>query len=235
MDNNQTKKTTGQVTKQDISKLQQASTVNSKSKGLPLPIIIAIGCVGVLVVSGIIMTIVTRFFLKNVGTALLQKGIENSIGIRVDTKMENGEVSFTDSKTGSKIDLGAKKIPDNFPSDFPIYPKAIPEGSMSGGQQTNKGFWLMLKTPDEFEKVDNFYATKLASSGWGGSEILRVGNSVTYKISKGTLEGTTMVSRENDEKQTSILILLGTRGQETNVGRNNGTNIEPTIEITPEQ
>ena len=33
-------------------------------------------------------------------------------------------MTFTDSKTGAKVNVGGGSVPDAFPKDFPLYPGA---------------------------------------------------------------------------------------------------------------
>jgi hypothetical protein len=202
------------------------SETPKKSKGLPLPVVLILGCLGVLVVLGIIISLLAGYLFKKVVPSIIQNGIESKTGIKIDTKDGKESFSITDKNTGAKLDFGKSEIPENFPKDFPLYPGAKPSGSLSGGKKADNGFWLMLTTPDTLEKVDEFYSTNFKKQGWTSEELMRVGNSVTWKAGKGNLEGTVMASREKDEKETGILIILNNKKV--------SSNISPTLTTIPE-
>lgn len=181
-------------------------------KKVPFWAFLVFGCLGVFVVSGVIFSIAGKVIFSGFGKTLIQKGIEEKTGLKVNT--DNGEenIKYTDTKTGTEVNFGSQKIPDGFPKDFPIYPGAKPSGSLSGSKQIeDKGFWLMLATPDQLSKVEKFYADNLVQKGWNGKESLRMGNSVTWTVAKGNFDGTVVVNQEKEENETSIMIMLGSK------------------------
>jgi hypothetical protein len=224
MEKEMTEKNTKTVTNTETNSNSQPKAKGAK---LPLPAVIAIGCVGLLVVSGIIMSIVTKVFLSKIGSTIVQKGIENRTGLKVDTSKGKEGLSITDQKTGAKVNLGAQEIPQDFPKDFPIYPGSKPTGSLSGGNKKEQGFWMMLTTSDDYSKVEAYYTNALQKSGWSTEETIRIGNSVTWKVGKDAYEGSVMVSQEKADKETGILIILGLNNQNQN---NTEGNIPPSTE-----
>ena len=179
-----------------------------KSKGLPVIAIVAIGCVGLLIVSGIALTIAGKVLFSKVGLGLIQKGIESKTGMKVDTK--EGRMTLKDAKTGSEVNVGEGKIPEGFPTDFPIYPGAKATGSLSGSEkEKGKGFWLVFSSADAVEKVAAFYDEKLKSSGWETGKSLNYGAVRSWEVKKGDLAGNVTVTEGDNKKGAAIMVTLG--------------------------
>jgi len=162
---------------------------SKKSKPLPKIAIIAIGCVGLLIVLSIIMGAVGSVVFSKLGLNFMKKTVE--------------------TKTGVEINVGAGKIPTGFPKDFPLYPGAKVEGNISGAQnETGKGFWLIMTTSDATDKVTAFYETNLPKNGWNVGNTMNIGPSSTWEVTKGDMTGAVIVATDEKTKGTSIVITL---------------------------
>lgn len=186
---------------------KESGTEISK-KGLPKIAYFAIGCLGLLVISGIILSFVSKILFSTILKNVVQKGIESRTGIKVETDKDSSNISLTDPKTGAKINIGNTAIPADFPKDFPIYPNAKPNGNLStGGSNQEKGIWLLLSTDDDVKKVTDFYSSNLKNNGWEISNTLTVGDTVTWNCSKNGLSGNMAISKGQDNK-TAVMITL---------------------------
>jgi len=188
--------------------MAEAKTHNKK-KTNPL-VAIGIGCLVLLVLAGIGLTIVMKFFASKIGGGMLGKVIESKTGVKTNIEdLEKGKMTFTDSKTGATVDVGSGTIPDNFPKDFPIYPGANVTSSMSGGQNgQGSGFWLTLATGDALDKVTGFYKTAFTTGGWTTQATYTADGTTTQTVKKGDMSGSVSIVRE-DEGTTQIVIVLG--------------------------
>jgi hypothetical protein len=184
----------------------------TKTKKMPVIAIVGIGCLGILLLLGIGLTVAGKVLLSKIGTNLIKQGVESKTGIKIDTNNKSGSMSFTDSKTGETVNIGEQKIPDSFPKDFPIYPGAKSTGSLSGNNQKaqSQGFWIILSTPDSLNQVISFYSSNLAKNGWVIDNTTTLNEMNIYTVKKGTLSGGVTVNRGKDEKQTTITISLAT-------------------------
>ena len=180
---------------------------SSKNKGLPKPAKFAIGCLVVFAVLGVLASLFAGAVAKKlIGGAITQKtGVQTNLD-----DIQNGKLSFTDPKTGAKLDVGTNKIPDNFPGDFPIYPGTKVTSSLSG-----QGFWLTLSTTDAPEKVISYYQTSLKANGWSADTTTGSGVGTNWAVSKGDLSGYITVERAKDADETTILIVLGNTSSPT--------------------
>lgn len=166
---------------------------------------IAIGCVALLFLIGAGSTIFFRFFAKKA----IEGVIQNKTGVNV-SDVQNGKMTFTDTKTGAKVDIGSGKVPDNFPKDFPLYPGAKVTSALSGAQAgKNNGFWLTMSTPDSVDRVTAFYKSQLATNGWTIEATYTAAGTTTETMSKTGWSGSLAISSDNSTKETQIVIILG--------------------------
>lgn len=183
----------------------KAEETKKDSKGLPKAVKIGLGCLIILailvVLGGAVFATVIKRFLPGV----LQSAIEQKTGVKTDIKdLEKGQFTFTDPKTGAKVDVGSGTIPENFPKDFPIYPGSKVTSSLSGD-----GFWLTLSTPDAPDKVAAYYETALKANGWSTESSTAQTGGTNLVVKKDKLNGYLTVAKENDANETTILIVLG--------------------------
>jgi hypothetical protein len=153
--------------------------------------------------------VVGKFFAKKI----VQGVIENKTGINV-SDAEKGKVTFTDAKTGTKVDIGSGKVPDAFPKDFPLYPGAKVTSAMSGAEAgKSNGFWLTMTTADSPDKVAAFYKAQFAGSGWTISTTYTAGGTTSETVEKGQWSGSLAISEDSSAKETQIVIILGQKEQ----------------------
>jgi hypothetical protein len=185
--------------------------VKSSKKGTNPLVFVGIGCLVLLILLGIGSTVVMKFFAKKVGVGLLQNVIEQKTGVKTNLQdAENGKMTFTDEKTGTKVDVGSGKIPDTFPKDFPIYPGAKVTGVLTGAQQgKSNGFWVTLTTADSWDTVSSYYTTTLKTNGWTQTATYTVGGTTTQTVSKGKSSGTVGITQNSSSKETEIVIMIG--------------------------
>src|SRR5258706_15106199 len=183
-----------------------AEAKTEKKQTNPL-VYIGIGCFVVLVLLGIAGTFIAKFFAKG----LISGVIESKTGVKTNLKdIENGKMTFTDSKTGAKVDIGTGKVPDTFPKDFPVYPGAKVTSSLAGAASgKNNGFWLTLSTGDALDTVAMYYKNQLVANGWTIGSTYTAGDTVTETVTKGTWSGSLTLTQGGDKKETQIVIILG--------------------------
>jgi hypothetical protein len=190
-----------------------ASTTVEKTakKGSKNPLLfVGIGCLVLLVILGIVGSLLGNFIFKKAGTSFLESVIEKKTGVKTDiSDLEKGKMTFTDEKTGAKVDIGTGKIPDTFPKDFPIYPGSQVLSVMSGSEKAGSGFWVTLSSADSLDKVSEYYKAQLSANGWEAISNYSAGEMSTQTVQKGELQGSVSVTRGEDAKETQIVIMLG--------------------------
>ncbi len=190
--------------------MAETKSTDTKKSTNPL-VFIGIGCLVLLVVIGVIASFAMKFFAEKIGKGIVQNVIESKTGVKTNIQdLEKGKMTFTDSKTGTSINIGSDKIPDTFPKDFPIYAGMKLLSSMSGTEkQKNTGFWLTFSSPDSFEKVSAFYKTALPKNGWTEDAAYTAGKTSTATINKGKYSGSLSITQEENAKETNVIIMLG--------------------------
>jgi hypothetical protein len=189
---------------------ESAPTDVKKTKGLPGWLIAIIGCFGCLTLVGIVLSVAGGVIFSKLGVNLLQKGIAAKTGISLNTEEGKEGISFTDSKTGTEVNIGEGKIPTDFPKDFPLYPGAKAVGNLAGtGKgETQKGFWIIFSTTDAATKVVDYFTKNLKSNGWVTENTMNLGDVTTIQVKKGTSVGTVTVSTDKEKKETSIMVTV---------------------------
>lgn len=189
----------------------KSSETGKKGTGINPLLVVGGGCLVLLVVLGVLLSVAGGWLAKKVGLSFLQSAIEKNTGVKTSlSDIEKGKLSFTDEKTGSKVDIGSGKIPDSFPKDFPIYPGAKVTSVLSGSEKgKNNGFWVTLSTADSLDKVETYYKTNLTKNGWSETSSYSTGDTTTQTVTKGDLSGSVAITRASDAKETDIMIILG--------------------------
>lgn len=171
---------------------------------------VGVGCIVLIVLISLGSFIVGKLFAKKIAVGVLQTAIEKQTGVKTNLQdVENGKMTFTDSKTGAKVDIGTGKVPDNFPKDFPLYTGAKVVSAMSGNQSgSSNGFWLTMSTTDSVDKVAAFYKSKFASGGWVVGTTYTAGGTFSQTVEKGQWSGSVAISEDTSSKETQIVVIL---------------------------
>lgn len=134
-----------------------------------------------------------------------EKAVEAQTGGKVDIDTNSGSMKIKDEKTGAVVEWGTQaKLPDNWPSDVPVYPGAAIRASMS----TNEGSTLSLETTDAIDKVSSFYKGKL--SGFKKEAEMDMGATkiVSFSDGKRKISATFSESDKSDDKKTTAIQLI---------------------------
>lgn len=192
------------------SKKPAQSKTSSKSAGKnksPMPIGLKIGLiVGVVVLVCVIgMGIIGLIFAGSVFNYFSQNG-----NIKIDEKSGTVEISSGDGKQtfSTKSDL-----PENYPSDIPIYPNSTVTFSAANTDAGNSVTWQSSESRD---KVVEYFESKLSEQGWskqagqGSYFVAGIGYAekssctLSYVVSEEVKDGkaqTTIVAVEKNEPQ----------------------------------
>lgn len=190
------------------AKISKKST-KSSSKSNPI-VAIAIGCFVLLVIVGFGLSYAMKYFVKKAGVGFLQGVVENKTGVKTNlSELDKGNMTFTDSKTGQKVTVGSQSLPENFPTDFPVYSGAKLVGSISGAQTGTEGYLVTFTTPDASAKVVAYYQKELVARGWTTTESFKVENIQTWTIQKAENSGSLSIASEKE--LTTILVTLGSK------------------------
>jgi hypothetical protein len=137
---------------------------------------------------------------EKVTETVIERAIEKETGGEVDIEADKG-VSFKGKDNQGRdvvYDAKSGKVPDNWPSDVPVYPGVTVKASLQGnGNRT-----LVLESTDSPEKVVAFYKGKLSGM---------------KQEADMNMNGSMMLSFDDTPKQRKVLITAAVQGDKTAV------------------
>ena len=174
-------------------KTEKKTEKETKPKSNKLVLILAI--LGAIVIG---LAIAGRFAYRT----FLSKTTGGIVGIdkkgeKVTIKTEEAEIS---------IEEGGE-LPENFPKDFPTYPKAKLISSWTASGDETEGLSLVWETSDSIDKVAVYYKEKLTESGWKLSLTAEVEDSTTLAFEKNDTGG--FIGITTEDSKTIISLTLG--------------------------
>jgi len=180
-------------------------------KGTNPLVFVGVGCLVLLVVLGVGSAVAFKFFANTVGKGMVEKAIEAKTGVKTDiSNLEDGKMTFTDSKTGAQVNIGTGEIPAAFPKDFPVYPDAKVTSSLSGAEAgKNNGYWLTFETADALDTVAAFYKAEFAKNGWTVESTFTANDTTTQAVKKADWRGSLSLAKDGSGGKTQIVIILG--------------------------
>lgn len=168
------------------------------NKKAPILIILAAIVVTAVILGGILYRETKDSIVGNIFSRLTGEAIDvDKDGEKTTVTLKEGEFSFEEG--GS--------LPDNFPSDFPIYPEAeLASSWMAKGNDTD-GLSLIWETEDSVGRVSNYYERELEDAGWTLSFTSETEDSTTFAFGKNDVSGFIGITIE--ESKTVISLTLG--------------------------
>ncbi|MFH1078089.1 MAG: hypothetical protein V1745_02285 [Patescibacteria group bacterium] len=130
--------------------------------------------------------------------------VENATGADVD--LSTNSVTVTDDKTGTTASFGEDvKLPDDFPSDMPMYPGAKLTGVTLSRTDGISG-WVTMTTADEIKKVVDWFAEEMKGKGWTTESSMTVNGSEYRSWKKDeTTTLTVNLTKDADTGETSLI------------------------------
>ena len=110
---------------------------------------------------------------------------------------EGGEVHFAGG-------TDAVALPEGFPKDVAIYPKA--KVFMSTTADKGLTMMLMTKTPDSIQKAEAFYKSKMKEDGWKIENAMNISQQVMLQGKKEDRMLTVAISKESKETQIMVSV-----------------------------
>ena len=138
-------------------------------------------------------------FIKGDAFSRLTKGV-------VDIGKDGEKVSVT-TEEGDFVFEEEGELPNEFPSDFPIYPEAKLISSWLADGETTDGLSLIWETEDTFSKVSNYYENELEKANWTLSFTSETEDSTTFAFEKNGSRG--FIGIVFEESKVVISLTLG--------------------------
>ena len=131
-------------------------------------------------------------------TGLTSKIISGITGQKVEIDQKGGRFKIGDLSFGSGL-------PEDFPKDIPIYPRAEVDGFMGGKDNDLSGSTTILTSKDSAAKIYEYYINNLEAKGWSVSP-QDLGEMKMISFQKDKRSG--LITINPQESQCDILIGL---------------------------
>lgn len=130
-----------------------------------------------------------------------------------DVELNGNQVSVT-GNNGEKIEIGADKLPDDFPTSVPVYINSTVQSSFTNGNEGEDSTWTVtFLSTDSVNTINSFFESALAANGWATTYSYSLDTSYGYTAKRGDLALTLTVSSGDDGK-TSIFMIVRTENDE---------------------
>lgn len=142
---------------------------------------------------------------EKVGEKAAEKMIEKGTGGEVDIKGD--DVTIKTKEGDTEVNIGAQKLPDGFPKDFPLYKGAEIAGAMSTKENGKTSMIVTFTSKDDFTKIVEFYKDKEQLGDYDVASTLDFSEAFTVGLKKGDVDAGSVMVGKNDN-DTSIVISL---------------------------
>jgi len=134
-------------------------------------------------------------------------GAETGVDVEVDD--DGATIEFEDSETGESltIESEATGLPDDFPSDFPVYEDADITSNSTITMEESSTYYVSQSTFDAYEDVLAWHEEAYADAGWNSVATNKIETdglgSAVLSITKGESQAT-VVMAETEEGSVDI-------------------------------
>ena len=134
----------------------------------------------------------------------------NGVEVTGNPAAGNATYNFKD-QNGNEVTVGSgTKLPDDFPSNIPLYKGTIIT-STSATESGKKMYAVSLQTSDAFDKVLGYYKNELSSGGWKIIQEANVAAGYTMYAAENGTEQLSVMVQNADGKMTMVTLTTGTK------------------------
>lgn len=150
---------------------------------------------GLYIIIAIVVILGIWYFMGRSTSNNVENALEGAVG---------GSTTFSNEE--GIVNIGGNKLPDNWPSDAPVYKNTTIQYSGSSNPQTGeKGSMVVFMTKDKAENVVDFYKTELIKNGWTVEQTATIGAMTVLGAKKDTRSLGAQISDAGDG-QVSVSI-----------------------------
>ncbi len=135
--------------------------------------------------------------------------INSRLGGSGNVEIDEGTVRFEDEESGTTTAWGEDvDVPEDFPSDVPIYENGSVVGVTVTREGDSQGAWISFATSDSATVAIDWYETRLVAAGWTQQASYSVQGTQMRSYAKDDATITVSVgSDESSESQTVITVI----------------------------
>ncbi len=154
---------------------------------------------GVLFVAGLAFSVFGfgRHASRNAGMGLASKIISGATGRKVTVKDRGARIQIGNMSVGAGL-------PDNFPKDVPVYPRAVAEGYIGGKNDSLSGSTATFTSKDPVREIFDYYVENLETRGW--------------MVKTSEIGDLKMINFQKDSRQGGVTLTPGDSGTSILIG-----------------
>ena len=149
-----------------------------------------------------------RAFTQRATEQVVEETIEEATEKEAEVDISEGGEKITVETEEGSFTVGKQELPENFPTDMPIYPGSTILSTSSNADNTV----VIFSTDDSVETVTDYYKKELASDDWEVETTASMANATLLGINKGELNGGIVIN-ESDEETQIVIELEKTSGE----------------------
>jgi hypothetical protein len=133
-------------------------------------------------------------------------------GTKVEVNQDGNSLKVSSDKGSASLGVGTTVTEEEL--DIPFYPGSTekPESSVKVELSSEKSYMTVRTTPDEPEKVAEFYKTKLTDVSVSAFELNEKKTAIIAGKTPSGMRGAVTASREKDSQETTIQLASGQEG-----------------------
>ena len=185
--------------KKETKEKEKVKKTENPGKKIPVLAILIVVVVFASIIGGIFIQKAKNFIEGDVFSRLT-KGV-------VDIGKDGEKVTVTTEEGGFVFEEEGE-LPNEFPSDFPIYPEAKLISSWLASGESTDGLSLIWETEDTFSKVSNYYENELEEANWTLSFTSETEDSTTFAFEKNGSSGFIGITFEESKVVISLTLSL---------------------------
>ena len=145
---------------------------------------------------------------KSPSQMITEKVLETASGGKAKVDLSGNTVKV-ETKEGTS-EWGGTKLPDNWPSDAPVYPGAsVQFSSSSNSKDGQPSAMVMFQTKEAGPNVYEFYKKELVAQGWTVEQDIQSGDGAMVTATKDTRALSVTVA--TGDGQTDITVVLASK------------------------
>ncbi len=170
------------------------------STGAKVGIGICGGCLGLIILMGIMMTVAGGVFVKYMPD-IVKNNLEQN-GVDIDT--DNGSINITDDETGTEFSAGDDvELPKNFPDDIPVYEPSTVTFKLSQDQNGS----VILGTSKSYDTVVSYYTSEMKKEGWTEDTNAEFNDSTILSYNKTDWIASVTISKDDTGDYSTVITI----------------------------
>lgn len=136
-----------------------------------------------------------------------EKAVKKETGKDVDIEYEKDKVKIETEDTEAEIEK-TTKIPEDFPSDYPVYPGAKLESVIKINEQGEQAYQLFFRCDSSISDVLDYYKKAFPEKGYKIEFSIETPEQASFAVNKGGKNvGGVTITKENEGTLITVVYI----------------------------